>query len=85
MSERERGYHWEKSNMKILFIYPAMGAKEDYRSKQKNKTTKSWAIEPLTISTMSGLTPKEWQRSFYDDRIEDINYDDYSIFNRIKY
>ena len=53
-----------------------MGAKEDYRSKQKNKTTKSWAIEPLTISTMSGLTPKEWQRSFYDDRIEDINYDE---------
>ncbi|MBT4850116.1 B12-binding domain-containing radical SAM protein [Candidatus Parcubacteria bacterium] len=61
--------------MKILFIYPAMGVKEDYSVQNKKNTTKTRAIEPLTIATLSGLTPKEWDRSFFDDRIENIDYD----------
>lgn len=60
--------------IKILFIYPSMGEKENYRSKIKNGKIKTTCLEPLTIATLSGLTPKKWEKEFFDDRIEDIDY-----------
>jgi radical SAM superfamily enzyme YgiQ (UPF0313 family) len=60
--------------MHILFIYPSMAEKETYRSKLRNGKIKSWCFEPLTIATLKGLTPAFHQSTFFDDRIEDIDY-----------
>lgn len=55
--------------MKITFILPAIGKKED------TKYIKTWRLmEPLTISTLKALTPKDITTTFYDDRIELIDY-----------
>lgn len=55
--------------MKITFILPAIGKKKN------EKYLKSWLMEPLTIAVLNTLIPKEYDREFYDDRIENINYD----------
>ncbi|MCK4666049.1 B12-binding domain-containing radical SAM protein [Candidatus Dependentiae bacterium] len=54
--------------MKICFILPGVG--------QKKKYIKTWQMEPLMIAQLAALTPKDVEISFYDDRIEDINYQD---------
>lgn len=55
--------------MKILFILPAIGRKdgEEYIG--------TWKMEPLTIATLKALTPPNIKTFFFDDRIEDIDYD----------
>lgn len=55
--------------MKITFILPAIGKKtgENYIG--------TWKMEPLTIAVLNSLTPEEFEREFFDDRIELINYD----------
>jgi len=55
--------------MKLLFILPAIGRKdgEEYIG--------TWKMEPLTIATLKALTPPDIETIFFDDRIEDINYD----------
>ena len=55
--------------MKITFILPGMGRKagEGY--------LKTWLMEPLTIAVLSALIPKKYDREFFDDRIEHINYE----------
>lgn len=55
--------------MNITFILPAIGKKKN------EKYLKSWLMEPLTIAVLNKLTPKAYSRSFYDDRIEAIDYD----------
>ena len=54
--------------MKILFILPAIGKKEN------EKYIGTWKMEPLTIATLKALTPKEVTTLFFDDRIENIDY-----------
>ena len=51
-----------------------MGEKENYLTKIKNGKIKTTSLEPLTIATLSGLTPGNWDRALFDDRIEDIDY-----------
>ena len=55
--------------MRITFIQPAIGhrAGEPY--------IKSWQMEPLSIATLSGLTPNDVEKTFYDDRIEAIDFE----------
>ncbi len=55
--------------MKITFILPAIGKKKN------EKYLKSWLMEPLTIAVINSMIPKKWDREFYDDRIEKINYE----------
>jgi len=55
--------------MKITFILPAIG------KKPKQKYLKSWLMEPLTIAVLNTMIPSEFEREFFDDRIENINYD----------
>jgi radical SAM superfamily enzyme YgiQ (UPF0313 family) len=62
--------------MKIIFIYPSMGEQENYKFKQKASGLKTWCLEPLPIATLNGITPKKWKRQMYDDRIEDIDFDE---------
>jgi len=54
--------------MKILFILPAIGKKKG------EKYIGTWKMEPLTIAVLSALTPPHVGRTFFDDRIELIDY-----------
>jgi len=55
--------------MKITFITPHVGRKS---SKEYVRT---WQMEPLTIATLAGLTPSDVEITYYDERIEPINFD----------
>lgn len=56
--------------MKVTFILPSVGRK------QCQKYIKSWQMEPLSIAQLAGLTPESIEIGFFDDRIEDIDYED---------
>lgn len=56
--------------MKVTLIQPCIGR----RVGQRNYIG-SWQMEPLPIATIAGLTPKEIELNFFDDRIEPIDYD----------
>lgn len=56
--------------MKIIFILPAVGKKEG------QSYIASWQMQPLTIAVLAGLTPPEHEVAFYDDRLEEIPYDE---------
>jgi radical SAM superfamily enzyme YgiQ (UPF0313 family) len=55
--------------MKITLIYPAVGKKpgEPY--------IRTWQMEPLTLATLKALTPPDITVEFFDDRLEQIDYD----------
>ncbi len=56
--------------MKITFILPCVGRLPG------RPYVRSWLMEPLAIGVLSALTPKRHDRVFYDDRLEDIPYDE---------
>ncbi|HEX3069443.1 MAG TPA: B12-binding domain-containing radical SAM protein, partial [Thermoanaerobaculia bacterium] len=55
--------------MKLTFVHPAVGhrAGESY--------VRTWQMESLPIAVLAGLTPPDIETSFYDDRMETIDYD----------
>ncbi|MFC1643603.1 B12-binding domain-containing radical SAM protein [Chlamydiota bacterium] len=53
----------------VTFIYPSVGRFPG------TKYIRSWQMQPLAIAALSGLTPQSWKRTFFDDRLEQINYD----------
>lgn len=55
--------------MKIHLIQPSIGKKDG------KGYVKSWQMQPLPIATLAGLTPKEHEVTFTDDRFETINYE----------
>ena len=55
--------------MKLTFIMPTVGKKEG------EKYLKTWQMEPLPIAQLAGLTPKNIEVDFFDDRIEMIDYE----------
>ena len=59
--------------MKVAFILPGIGKKHN------EKYLKSWLMEPLTIAVLNKLLPKKYERVFYDDRIESIDFDAYKL------
>jgi radical SAM superfamily enzyme YgiQ (UPF0313 family) len=55
--------------VKVTFIMPAVGKRErDYID--------SWKMEPLALATLASFTPESIQVNFFDDRLEDINYEE---------
>lgn len=54
--------------MKITFILPAIGKKSG------QKYLRSWLMEPLTVAVLNSMIPDTYEREFFDDRIENINY-----------
>lgn len=52
--------------MHVTFIVPQIGMPTN------KKYLKSWQMEPLAIAILAGLTPKDIQVSFFDERIEPI-------------
>lgn len=54
--------------MKITLIQPAMGHHdEDFVG--------SWKMEPLSMVALASLTPEKHELTFFDDRVERIDYD----------
>lgn len=53
----------------VTFVYPCLGRFPN------TKYVKTWQMQPLAIAVLSGLTPENWTRCLFDDRLEDIDYD----------
>ena len=53
----------------VTFIYPAI---EKVCASERGR---SRPMHPLAIAALSALTPPEWDRTFFDDRLEDIDFD----------
>lgn len=53
----------------LTLIYPRIGGRpgRDY--------VRSWQMEPLSIAALAAHTPPEWKIAFFDDRLEDVDYD----------
>ncbi len=54
--------------MHLTFIQPCVGRKPG------SAYPKTWIMEPLGIAALSALTPPEWQRTFFDDRRDEIDF-----------
>ncbi|MEJ2111905.1 MAG: cobalamin-dependent protein, partial [Acidobacteriota bacterium] len=55
---------------RVTFIFPCVG------KRLGNRYPRSWIMEPLAIAQLSALTPAGWEKRFYDDRLEEIQYDE---------
>jgi radical SAM superfamily enzyme YgiQ (UPF0313 family) len=49
---------------RVIFIFPCIGRKPG------QPYVRSWQMQPLAIAQLAALTPPEWERVFYDDRME---------------
>lgn len=56
--------------MKVTLIMPAVGLKDG------EGYVDSWKMEPLSMTVLAGLTPEDVAVNFYDDRLEDIPYEE---------
>ncbi len=56
--------------MKATFVLPAVGRKKGV------PYVRTWQMEPLAIAMLSALTPPDIEKCFFDDRMEDINFDE---------
>ena len=52
-----------------------MAEKESYRTKVTKGRIKTWSLEPLTIAALKGVTPSCHKTTFFDDRVEDIDFE----------
>ncbi len=53
---------------RLTLIYPRIGGLPGRRY------VRSWQMEPLSIAALIAHTPPEWKVTFFDDRLEDIDY-----------
>jgi radical SAM superfamily enzyme YgiQ (UPF0313 family) len=56
--------------MRLTLVHPAIGRRAGERY------LRSWEMEPLPAATVAGLTPKDVEVRFYDDRLEPVPYDE---------
>ncbi len=56
--------------MKVTIIHPCIGRRPG------QKYIRTWQMEPLPAATLAGLTPKDIDVRFYDDRMEIIPFDE---------
>jgi len=56
--------------MRITIIHPAIGHRAG------EKYIRSWQMEPLPAAAIAGLTPADIEVRFYDDRLEQIPFDE---------
>ena len=57
--------------MRLTLIHPCIG-----RNAGDKRYVRSWQMEPLAPAVLAGLTPADVQIRFYDDRLEQIPYDE---------
>jgi radical SAM superfamily enzyme YgiQ (UPF0313 family) len=56
--------------MKLTIIHPCIGRRLE------QSYIRTWQMEPLPAATLAGLTPKDVELRFYDDRMETIPFDE---------
>src|SRR5215471_2084403 len=56
--------------MRLTLIYPSVGRKEN------TPYVRAWQMQPLSMALLASLTPPGVQLRFYDDRMEDIPFDE---------
>src|SRR5262249_61541132 len=56
--------------MRLTLIYPSVGRKEN------TPYVRAWQMEPLSMALLASLTPPGVEVRFYDDRMEDIPFDE---------
>ncbi len=57
--------------MRMTIIHPCIGRRAGDRT-----YIRTWQMEPLPAATIAGLTPKDVEVRFYDDRMEPIPFDE---------
>lgn len=57
--------------MRVTIIHPCIGRRRGDRS-----YIRTWQMEPLPAATLAGLTPRDIDLRFYDDRMEPIPFDE---------
>jgi len=57
--------------MRVTIIHPCIG-----RRVGETNYVRTWQMEPLPAATLAGLTPKDVEVRFYDDRMETIPFDE---------
>src|SRR5438128_10110543 len=56
--------------MRITLIYPSVGRKEN------RPYVRAWQMQPLSMALLASLMPPDVEVRFYDDRMEDIPFDE---------
>jgi radical SAM superfamily enzyme YgiQ (UPF0313 family) len=56
--------------MILTLIYPSVGRKEN------TPYVRAWQMEPLSMALLASLTPARVEVRFYDDRVEEIPFDE---------
>ena len=56
--------------MKLTLVHPCIGRRP------RQKYIRTWQMEALPAATLAGLTPKDIEVRFYDDRMEVIPFDE---------
>jgi radical SAM superfamily enzyme YgiQ (UPF0313 family) len=56
--------------MILTLIYPSVGRKEN------TPYVRAWQMEPLSMALLASLTPPGIELRFYDDRLDDIPFDE---------
>ena len=57
--------------MRLTIIHPCIGRRQGDRN-----YVRTWQMEPLPAATIAGLTPRDVDLRFYDDRMEQIPFDE---------
>jgi radical SAM superfamily enzyme YgiQ (UPF0313 family) len=57
--------------MKLTIIHPCIG-----RHAGDSRYIRTWQMEPLPAAALAGLTPRDVDMRFYDDRMEKIPFDE---------
>lgn len=55
--------------MKVTLIYPSVGRKEG------KPYVRAWQMQPLSMAVLASLMPPDVETTFFDDRMEAIDYD----------
>src|SRR4029077_1649821 len=60
----------QTSAMRLTLVYPAVGRKEH------KPYVRAWQMQPLSMALLASLTPPDVEVRFYDDRMEEILFDE---------
>ena len=63
----------KNSNFRLTLIHPCVGRRSGMK-----KYIRTWQMEPLPPAMLAALTPEHVTKRFYDDRLEDIPFDEAS-------
>src|SRR5262245_61738268 len=56
--------------MRLTLIYPSVGRKDN------KPYVRAWQMEPLSMALLAGMTPAWVEVRFYDDRVDEIPFDE---------